>query len=114
MVVVRSWQPPGENTTPEGEAAAASSGELVDGIVAGLQDGGVPVIGVQRTGADPSTVGYFRDRGVSTVDDVDAVPGQVALAVLLAGGQPGAYGIGDDVAGISPPIDPVPASTVAE
>jgi hypothetical protein len=114
VVVVRSWSPPTEDASPEDEEAAAATEQLLDGLLDGLEDGSVPVVGVERTGADPSSVSYFRDRGISTVNDVDAVAGQVALAVLLAGGRPGAYGVGDDVDAVAPPIEPIPAVTVVE
>jgi hypothetical protein len=114
VVVVRSWTPPAEDAPPEEQEAAATTEQLLDGMLDGLEDGSVPVVGVERTGADPSSVPYFRDRGISTVNDADAVSGRVALAVLLAGGRPGAYGVGDDVDGVAPPIEPLPAVTVAE
>lgn len=113
VVVVRSWAPPSEDAAPEEQDAAATTEQLLGGLLGGLEDGSVPVVGVERTGAEPSTVGYFRDRGISTVNDVDAVAGQVALAVLLAGGRPGAYGVGDGVDAATPPIEPIPAATVA-
>jgi hypothetical protein len=114
VVVVRSWEPPAEDASPEELAAAQATEQLLDGMLDGLEDGSVPVVGVERTGADPSSVPYFRDRGISAVNDVDAVAGQVALAMLLAGGRPGEYGVGDDVDAVTPPIEPVPAVTVAE
>lgn len=114
IVVVRSWGPLTGDAPPEQQEAAAATEQLLQGLLDGLEDGNVPVVGVERTGADPSSVSYFRDRGISTVNDVDAVAGQVALAVLLAGGRPGAYGVGDDVDAVAPPIEPVPAATVAE
>ena len=56
----------------------------------------------------------FADLGLSTVNDVDQLPGRVALALLLGGGEPGDYGVGDGAtAGVSPPIEPVPATTGA-
>jgi hypothetical protein len=114
VVVVRSWEPPAEDASPEELAAAQETEQLLDGMLDGLEDGSVPVVGVERTGADPSSVPYFRDRGISAVNDVDAVAGQVALAMLLAGGRPGEYGVGDDVDAVTPPIEPVPVVTVAE
>jgi hypothetical protein len=114
VVVVRSWEPPAEDASPEELAAAQATEQLLDGMLDGLEDGSVPVVGVERTGADPSSVPYFRDRGISAVNDVDAVAGQVALAMLLAGGRPGEYGVGDDVDAVTPPIEPVPVVTVAE
>jgi hypothetical protein len=114
VVVVRSWTPPADDASPEELQAAEAAEQLLDGLLGGLEDASVPVVGVERTGVEPSSVPYFRDQGVSTVNDVDAVAGRVALAVLLAGGRPGAYGIGDDVDAVAPPIEPLPAVTVDE
>jgi hypothetical protein len=112
VVVVRSWVPPAEDSSQEQKDAAAASEQLLTGMLEGVEELSLPVVGVERTGADPSSVELFRDRGISTVNDVEAVAGQVALAVLLAGGRPGSYGVGDEVDGVAPPIEPVPAVTV--
>jgi len=114
VVVVRSWAPPDEDASPDVHAAAETAEQLLDGMLDGLEDTSVPVIGVERVGADRSSVSYFRDRGVSTVNDVDVVAGRVALAVLLADGRPGSYGVGDDVDAVAPPIEPLPVLTVDE
>ena len=46
---------------------------------------------------------------VSSVDDVEALSGRVALALLLAGGPTGHYGIKDSATdGVAPPIDSIP------
>jgi hypothetical protein len=113
VVVVRSWAPPDEDASADEQEAAETAEQLLGGMLDGLEDTSVPVVGVERAGADPSTVPYFRDRGVSTVNDVDTVAGRVALAVLLGGGRPGSYGVGGDVDGVTPPIEPLPAVTVA-
>lgn len=112
VVVVRSWAPPEEDSAPEEQKAAKAAEQLLDGMLDGLEDASVPVVGVERVGAEPSSVSYFRDRGLSVVNDVDAVAGRVALAVVLAGGRPGAYGFGDGVDGVAPPIEPLPVVTV--
>lgn len=114
VVVVRSWAPPKGESSPDEQQAAEATEQLLDGLLGGLEDESVPVVGVERVGAEPSSVSYFRDRGVSVVNDVDAVAGRVALAMLLAGGRPGAYGVGDDVDGVAPPIELLPAVTVGE
>jgi hypothetical protein len=110
-IVVQSWQPK-ENPTADQAARDGETRTLIGGIVAGLEDSGVPVVGVEETGADPSSVPFFRSAGVSTVDDLDTLPGRVALALLLAGGDPGSYGTGENAEAVSPPIEPLPATTV--
>ena len=44
---------------------------------------------------EESQIDFYRDRGVSSIDNVDTLSGRLALAMLLAGGQPGHYGLKD-------------------
>jgi copper transport outer membrane protein MctB len=111
VVAVQSWQPQ-ENPDAEQASRDGETQTLLGGIVGGLEDSGVAVVGVEATGSDPSSVQFFRGAGLSTVDDVDSLPGRVALAMLLAGGDPGSYGTGDAAEAVSPPIEPLPATTV--
>ena len=49
---------------------------------------------------------------MSSVDDVDTTVGRLALALLLAGGQPGHYGVKETATdGAVPPIEPVVTTT---
>jgi hypothetical protein len=112
-IVVSTWQPPTSSTGQEGEQTKATR-TLLDGVVVGLRDAGVPVIGVETLGTRPSTVDGYRSDGVSTVDDLDILPGRLALALLLAGGDPGHYGLKKSASdGVAPPIGPVFASASA-
>ena len=62
------------------------------GLYAGLASAGIPAVGVEKSNAKISAVGVFQDRGLSTVDDIDLTMGRAALALLLAGADPGKYG----------------------
>lgn len=115
-IVVRSWVTPDAPDT-EQENRLAATETLVDGLLDGLDSTGVPVVGVEaaNTAPEQSTIGLYRERGLSSVDDIDTASGRLALALLLAGGEPGHYGVKDSATnGITPPIDPVPAETVGE
>jgi Copper transport outer membrane protein, MctB len=114
VVVVRSWLPSEEPTSEADQQSAEASSALVDGILQGIEDVDVRVIGVERETEEPSNVPFFGDRGISTVDNLDQLPGRVALALLLAGGDPGHYGTKEDADAIAPPIEPVSAETVGE
>ena len=95
--------------TSEQEAQARPTETLVDGLISGLQQSGVPVVGVETTTADSSAIELYRTQGVSSVDDVETLPGHVALALLLAGGATGNYGVKDSATdGVAPPIESVP------
>jgi hypothetical protein len=81
---------------------------LVSGLYAGLAGSGKPIVGVERTDEQPSRIAVYRSRGLSSVDSVDTSSGRVALAVLLAGGEPGHYGLKATADDVVPPMEPLP------
>ena len=89
--------------TPADEEAAARLAALQDGIARGLVATGVRVVGVERRTADPSHIGWFRERELSSVDNVDEYAGRAALVFVLAGAQ-GAYGRDDSAQALLPPV----------
>ena len=88
---------------PANKQAADRLDDLQDGIARGLVATGVKVVGVERRASDPSHVGWFRDRELSSVDNVDEQAGRAALVFVLAGAQ-GAYGRRDDAQALLPPV----------
>lgn len=72
------------------------------GLYSGLASADVPAVGVENTGTKLTAVNTFRSRGLSAVDDVDQMTGRAALAFLLAGAPPGAYGTGSNADAILP------------
>ncbi|MBW3609324.1 MAG: copper transporter [Actinobacteria bacterium] len=91
------------DTGPEEQAAATRLEELQEGIVRGLVQTDVKVVGVERRGSDPSHIQWFREREMSTVDNVNEYAGRAATVFVLAGAQ-GAYGRGDDAQALLPPV----------
>jgi hypothetical protein len=80
------------------------------GLYAGLATAGVPAVGVEGAEADPSAVPVFARARLSTVDGIETPPGRLALVLLLAGGEPGNYGVERTATdGILPPLEPLPA-----
>ena len=80
------------------------------GLYKGLGDANVPTIGIEPSGVSQSAVPVWSDAGLSTVDDIDAPAGRLALALLLGGGSIGNYGLkanADD--GIVPPLEAAPS-----
>jgi hypothetical protein len=65
------------------------------------------VVGVERTDEEPSRIAVYRTRGFSSVDSVNTALGRVALAVLLAGGEEGHYGLKATADSAVPPIEPL-------
>lgn len=80
--------------TPEVDDEAEA--ELLDrfeaALVRGLRAGGVPVVGVETTEADPSQIEWFKSHELSSVDDLDDPLGRAALVFALAG-QRGSFGV---------------------
>jgi hypothetical protein len=97
VVVLRPSKKPTDKQT------ADRLDKLQDGIARGLVATGVKVVGVERRASDPSHVGWFRDRELSSVDNVDEQAGRAALVFVLAGAQ-GAYGRGDGAQALLPPV----------
>jgi Copper transport outer membrane protein, MctB len=84
------------------------TGRLVSGLYSGLAGLDAPAVGIERTDERPSLVAVYRARGLSSVDSVDAAVGRVALAVLLAGGEEGQYGVKATADDVVPPMEPLP------
>jgi hypothetical protein len=91
VIIVRSEKPQAGNTA-----------RFLRGLYTGLASADVPAIGVEETGATPSAVSTFEDRGLSSIDDIDFDTGHAALALLLAGAPKGHYGVRDDADAILP------------
>lgn len=84
---------------PEDRAPAVQA--LVDGLVEVLGPAGIPLVGGESMDTRPSLVPTYKKRGLSTVDDAETLSGQVALVLLLAGGQ-GHYGVKETAQGVLP------------
>ncbi|MFL5871802.1 MAG: copper transporter [Solirubrobacterales bacterium] len=91
--------------SPDGLVAdeAEATDHLERGIVAGLLTTSLPVVGVEQTMTDPSTVGFFTSGGTSTVDDVDRIAGKVALVYALAGAS-GHFGVKESADSLLPDL----------
>lgn len=88
---------------------AGTTKDFLAGVYRGLGGAGKPAVGVDSASATVAAAPAFRRGGLSTVDSVESAYGRVALVVLLAGGEPGSYGLGDDALdGALPPVPVVP------
>jgi hypothetical protein len=65
--------------------------QFEQGLVAGLREGGTTIVGIERSDTDPSQIPFFSKADLSSVDDVDAPQGRIALALALAGAR-GSFG----------------------
>jgi hypothetical protein len=97
VIVARPSKP------PKDKLEAARLATLQDGVVRGLAQTGVKVVGIEGRDADPSQIGWYRDRELSTVDNVDEAAGHAALVFVLAGAD-GAFGRRDGAQDLLPPV----------
>jgi hypothetical protein len=88
---------------PQDAQAAQRLAALQDGIVRGLAQTGVKVVGIEPSGSDPSQIGWYRDRELSTIDNIDEIAGQAALVFVLAGAD-GQFGRRDSAQDLLPPV----------
>jgi hypothetical protein len=65
------------------------------------------LVGSEQSGQSNSALPMFRRNGISSVDDLELPVGRLALAALLAGAQPGHYGLAPQDTAVLPPITPV-------
>jgi hypothetical protein len=95
VVVARTAEPQRGATT-----------QFLAGFYRGLAATGRPAVGVEMSDTRPSTLESFSRRDLSTIDHLNLQIGRLALALLLAGGEEGQYGLGAQD-GILPTIEPV-------
>lgn len=86
LVVVRSE--PSGMTAAQSEASAA----FASGVLAGAAAVGIPVVGVEVSTEQPSQVPWYREKNLSSVDNLDTQVGQAALVYTLVGDR-GAFGV---------------------
>ena len=92
------------------EPQTGESARFLAGLYQGLGSSGIPVVGVEPSRVEESTIPVFQRHRLSTVDGIDTELGRLALVLLLAGADPGDYGVRDTADdGIVPPIVPLPA-----
>ena len=92
------------------EPQSGESGRFLAGLYQGLGSAGVPAVGAEPSRVEQSAIPAFQRHRLSTVDGVDTELGRLALVLLLAGADPGDYGVRDTAHdGLMPPIVPLPA-----
>ena len=72
-----------------------------DGLVAGLTQDDSPVVGAEQTTTKPSQIPWYTDHKLPSVDNIDQLPGRVALVFTLNGAS-GAYGVKDTAQALLP------------
>jgi hypothetical protein len=85
----------------------AQTARFLRGFYSGIASAAPAAVGVEASTAPISAVPAYRRSGLSSVDAVDRPVGWITLAVLLAGGRPGHYGIKEERTPAVPEIEPV-------
>lgn len=86
MIVVRSRP---DDMGPQQRSVA---GRVESGIAAGIASTRAPAVGVEDSGAEPSSVSFFVGNDLTSVDDVDQSAGRVATVFALLGAE-GSFGV---------------------
>lgn len=86
MIVVRE-QPDDMGPKQRGKAS-----QLEDALMNGMAATRVPVVGIEASDAESSSIGAFQSNGLTSVDDVDNPAGQLALVFALLGAE-GSFGV---------------------
>jgi Copper transport outer membrane protein, MctB len=94
-------------------AQQRGTSQFLGGLYKGLTGSGASVIGAESAGSQVTAIETYRKYGLSSVDDVDTRAGRLALAVLLAGGEEGHYGVKATADGLLPPVEPVSVTTTS-
>ena len=79
---------------PTGMSAEQSEATALfeSGLIKGLTAVGVPAVGVELSKTEASQIPWYKEKGISSVDDLDALAGQTALVYALAGDK-GTFGV---------------------
>jgi hypothetical protein len=101
VVIVR--QRPAGLQGREGDDTDAVEDGIVAGIQEALPDRRLAVVGAEATDTDPSSIPFFSDRGVASVDNVDQLAGKVALVYVL-GGAEGEFGVKETADALLPDL----------
>jgi Copper transport outer membrane protein, MctB len=96
---------------PDGldEREAEATAALEDGLLDGIRDAGLPVVGVEQNDTQESSVELFDSHGISTVDSIDFIAGRVAMVSVLLGAE-GNFGVKDTADELLPDLLSSPAN----
>ena len=82
---------------------SADTDALENSLIGGLRSTGLDVVGVELSDDESSSVGYYADKGLASVDDIDKLAGKVALVAALDGAK-GSFGVKDSADSLLPDL----------
>ena len=90
--------------------AEVTTGAIEEGLIAGLRSS-AETVGAERTDADPSSIEFFEQNGIASVDNIELNSGRVALVFALDGAA-GSFGIKETADSLLPDLLPSPAGAI--
>jgi hypothetical protein len=66
--------------------------QLESALMSGMTATRTPVVGIETTTTEPSSVSFFHSNDLSSVDDVDLTAGQLAVVFAMLGAE-GSFGV---------------------
>lgn len=75
-----------------GQVQRSNASRLESALIAGIAGTRTPAVGVETSGAEPSSVSFFSGNDLTSVDDVELAAGQVATVFALLGAK-GSFGV---------------------
>lgn len=75
-----------------GPVQQAKANQLEAALMSGMTATRTPVVGVETTTTEPSSVSFFQGNDLSSVDDVDLTAGQLAVVFAMLGAE-GSFGV---------------------
>jgi hypothetical protein len=75
-----------------GPVQRSTAGRLESALASGVASTRTAAVGVETTGAEPSSIPFFQASDLASVDDVDLVAGQLATVLALLGAE-GSFGV---------------------
>jgi copper transport outer membrane protein MctB len=74
-----------------GPVQRAKAGQLESALMSGVTATRTPAVGIETSGAEPSSVSFFQGNDLASVDDVDLTAGQLAMVFAMLGAE-GSFG----------------------
>lgn len=75
-----------------GPAQRSTASQLESALLGGMAARRTPVVGVETSSTEPSSVSFFQSNALSSVDDVESTAGKLAMVFAMLGAE-GSFGI---------------------
>ena len=70
----------------------STAGRMESALLEGIESTRTETLGVETSGAEPSSIGFFQANEVSSVDAIDLASGKLAAVLVLQGAE-GDFGV---------------------